>query len=256
MPRFSANLSFLFAELAFLDRFAAAAAAGFAGVEYMQPYAYAPHELAERLRAQGLQQVLFNLPMGRLEDGELGIACLPDRRAEFRAGVEQAIHYALALACPQVNCIAGIVPAGLPQTEALAVLRENLRYATQAFAKAGLRLLLEPINRRDVPGFAVATSAEAMELIEAVAADNLFLQYDLDHMQRMQGELAATLARLLPRIGHIQFADNPGRHEPGSGEINFAFIFDEIDRLGYTGWVGAEYRPRGRTLDSLGWLPR
>lgn len=256
MPRFSANLSFLFTERPFPERFAAARRAGFRAVEYMSPYDYEPSTIAHWLAEHRLAQVLFNLPMGDRTVGELGIACLPDRRNTFRDGVRQAIRYALALDCPQVNCIAGIVPPDLPRPEARAVLVENLRWAAAETLLAGVRLLLEPINEHDVPGFLVTTSREAMAILDEVASPNLFLQYDCYHMQRMEGELCATIARLLPRIAHIQFADNPGRHEPGSGEIRYQHVFAHLDRVGYRGWVGAEYRPStGRSEDSLGWLP-
>ncbi|MCS6997233.1 MAG: hydroxypyruvate isomerase [Casimicrobiaceae bacterium] len=255
MPRFSANLSFLFTERPFLERFAAARAAGFAGVEYHSPYEHDLRTLCEALETHGLTQVLFNLPMGDRARGDFGIACLPGREAEFRDGVREAIRYALALDCPQVNAIAGVLPEGLSRAEAEAILVANLRWAAAELQIAGIRLLIEPINDRDVPGFALTTSAQAVALIEAVGSTNLFLQYDCYHMQRMEGDLCATIERLLPRIAHIQFADVPGRGEPGTGEIRFEHVFVHLDRIGYRGWVGAEYRPsRGDTFASLGWL--
>lgn len=255
VPRFSANLSLLFPELPFLDRFAAARGAGFRAVEYHQPYAFDPAELRERLSAHGLAQVLFNLPMGDSARGDFGLACLPGRQAEFRDGVHEAIRYARALDCPQLNVIAGVLGSGLDRAEAEAVLIANLRWAAAELQRAGMRLLLEPINDRDVPGFLVTTSAQAIALLDAVGAPNLFLQYDCYHMQRMEGELCATLERLLPRIAHIQFADNPGRHEPGTGEIAYPHVFAHLDRIGYRGWVGAEYRPSTPdTRATLGWF--
>ena len=257
VPRFAANLSFLFPELAFLERFAAARAAGFRAVEYHQPYGFDPIELRERLAAHGLTQVLFNLPMGDPARGDFGLASLPGREAEFRDGVREAIRYALALDCPQLNVIAGVVPPGLDRAEAQATLIANLRWAAAELQLAGIRLLLEPINDRDVPGFLVTTSDQAIALLDAVASTNLFLQYDCYHMQRMEGDLCATIERLLPRIAHIQFADNPGRHEPGTGEIAYAHVFAHLDRIGYRGWIGAEYRPsRPDTRETLGWFER
>ncbi len=254
MPRFDANLSMLFTEVDFLDRFAAAAAAGFAGVEYVSPYDYEPDILARRLAANGLSQVLFNLPVGDWDAGERGIAILPDRVAEFRSGAETAVAYAKALGCKQVNCLAGIVPDGTN----LAVLREtfieNLKFTADLFEKYDTKLLIEPINPIDIPGFYLNSSRQALDLIEAVGSDNLYLQYDIYHMQIVEGDLARTIEAALPRIAHIQIADNPGRHEPGTGEINYPFLFDHLDRIGYQGWVGCEYRPSGPTADSFGWM--
>jgi len=254
MPRFAANLSYLFTELPFPQRFSAARAAGFGAVEFHFPYDYPPAVLAAAAQAAGVEVVLFNLPAGDWAAGERGIACQPARRAEFRAGVARAIDYAQALGCRQLNCLAGIRPAGVDDAAARDTLIANLRFAAAAFADAGLALLLEPINTRDVPGFFVATSRAALALIAEVAAPNLRLQYDIYHAQIMEGDLARTLADRLPQIGHIQIADNPGRHEPGSGEINFPFLFGHLDRLGYAGWVGCEYAPATDTAASLQWL--
>ncbi len=254
MPRFAANLTLLFTELPFLARFAAARAAGFSAVECQFPYAHDKAALAEQLQAHGLQQVLLNLPAGDWEAGERGIACHPDRVAEFRAGIDRAIDYATALACPQVNCLAGIVPAGVGPTQAEATFIDNLRHAAARLQSVGIRLLIEPINRYDIPGFFLTTTAQAAALIDAVGSDNLSIQYDLYHAQRMEGELAATVQKYLPRIAHIQLADNPGRHEPGTGEINYAFLFRHLDAIGYTGWIGCEYKPKAGTVEGLGWI--
>jgi hydroxypyruvate isomerase len=254
MPRFAANLTMLFTELPFLERFAAARAAGFSAVEYLFPYEHPREELAARLRAHGLKQVLHNLPAGDWAAGERGIACHPGRVDEFRAGVERAILYAHALDCGQLNCLAGKQPAGVSAAQAQATLVGNLRYAASTLRGAGLRLLLEPINTWDIPGFFVSRTEQAIALIDAVGSDNLLLQYDIYHAQRMEGELAATLQRYLPQIGHIQLADNPGRNEPGTGEINYSFLFRHLDALGWKGYVGCEYKPRTTTLDGLGWM--
>jgi hydroxypyruvate isomerase len=256
MPRFAANLSTLFTEVPFLDRFALAREAGFEAVEVQFPYAWAAAEIRERLAAAQLQLVLHNLPAGDWSAGERGIACLPDRRDEFRAGVAQGIAYAQALGVPRLNCLAGLAPPGADTARPHAALVDNLRLAAAACAKAGIELLVEAINTHDVPGFAVHRSAQALRLIEEVGAPNLRLQYDIYHMQRMEGDLAATLQRALPRIGHVQIADNPGRHEPGSGEINYPFLFDWLDRIGYHGWVGCEYVPAAGTREGLAWRER
>ena len=254
MPRFAANLTMLFNEVGFLDRFAAAAEAGFTAVEYLFPYDYEAAALKERLAAHGLTQALHNLPAGNWAAGERGIACHPDRTQEFAAGVERAIEYATALGCRQVNCLAGIVPQGVSEDEARSTFVANLQRAAPALQRSGIKLLIEPINTRDIPGFFLNRTAQARAIIEAVASDNLFLQYDVYHMQIMEGDLATTLRRELPLIAHIQVADPPARQEPGTGEINYPFLFDLIDRLGYTGWIGCEYKPTARTADGLGWL--
>lgn len=255
MPRFAANLSMLFTEVPFLERFARARRAGFRGVEYLFPYEWPAEQLAEQLQRNGLEQVLFNLPPGDWAAGERGIACLPDRIEEFRAGVEQGIHYARVLGCEQLNCLAGLKPESVAEEDAWQTLVANVQYAADRFAEAGLTLCLEAINSRvDMPGFMLDTSGKVMALIEAVEADNVRLQYDLYHMQIMEGDLIRGIECLLPWIGHIQFADNPGRHQPGTGEINFSNVFSAIDRLGYTGWVSAEYRPTGVTERSLAWF--
>ena len=254
MPKFAANLTMLFSELPFLERFGAAAKAGFQGVEYLFPYAYPKDELADCLREHRLVQVLHNLPAGNWEAGERGIACHPDRVDEFREGVARAIDYAQALGCRQLNCLVGVPPAGVSGELVRYVLTSNLRYAAGHLAEAGIRLLVEPINTFDIPGFYLSRTDQASALIGEVGSDNLFIQYDIYHAQRMEGELAGTLARHLPRIAHIQLADNPGRHEPGSGEINFPWLLGHLDELGYTGWVGCEYKPATTTEAGLSWL--
>lgn len=254
MPKFNANLTLLFNELEFLDRFRAARDAGFKGVEYLSPYAHRKQDLAERLQANGLTQVLHNLPAGDWARGERGIACLPDRVGEFQDGVGQAIEYAQALQCRQLNCLAGIAPHGVDPQRAHDTLVDNLRFAAARLKAAGIRLLLEACNTRDIPGFFVNRSRQALEIIDAVGSDNLFLQYDIYHMQVMEGNLAATIQGNLDRIGHMQLADNPGRHEPGSGEINYPFLFGFIDRLAYSGWIGCEYKPAKSTVEGLGWI--
>jgi hydroxypyruvate isomerase len=256
MPRFAANLSMLFTEMPFLDRFEAAAKAGFAGVEYLFPYDFDKADLVARLKRHGLAQVLHNLPAGRWGEGERGIACLADRVEEFRAGVEQAIGYATALGCRQVNCLAGIAPAGADPAAIEETFVDNLRYAAAALKSAGIRLLIEPINTIDIPGFFLTGTRKAQAILDKVGSDNLFIQYDIYHMQIMEGDLARTIERHLGAIGHVQLADNPGRHEPGTGEINYEFLFEKLDALGYTGWVGCEYRPAAGTLEGLGWLAR
>ena len=253
MPKLAANVSMLFPQLDFLDRFAAARKAGFRYVEYQFPYEHDAGEVARRARDAGVQVVLHNLPPGDYARGERGIACLPGREREFREGVERAIDYARAVDCPRLNCLAGLAPL---DAEHLAVLVDNVRFAARKLGAAGLSLTLEAINTRSVPGFFLSRSAQALDVLNAAGEGNAFLQYDFFHMQIMEGDLAQTVERLLPRIGHIQLADVPGRHEPGSGEINFDFLLRHLDTLGYSGWVGCEYNPRGDTLEGLSWAKR
>jgi hydroxypyruvate isomerase len=253
MPRFAANLTMLFNEAPFLERFELAARAGFKAVEFLFPYAYPAHELKARLDGNGLQLVLHNLPPGDWDGGERGIAILPERVAEFRAGVGHAIEYANALGVKQLNCLAGKVPAGAHDGSLRRTYVDNLRHAAAELKKAGLKLLIEPINTFDIPGFYLNRTAQALAVLDEVGADNAFLQYDVYHAQRMEGEIAATLAAHLPRIAHVQIADNPGRHEPGSGELNWRFLFAHLDRIGYGGWVGCEYKPAGTTQAGLHW---
>jgi len=254
MPRFSANLSMLFTEHDFLDRFDAAARAGFKAVEYVGPYDHPPEVVAARLAKNGLTQALFNLPAGDWANGERGIAVLPDRIDEFRKAVDTAIAYAKALGCPQVNCLAGIAPEGFGHSELEDVFVHNLGYAAKRLEDAGIRLLIEAINTRDIPRFFLTTSRQALKIIDRVGSNNLWFQYDIYHMQVMEGDLARTIEQNLGRIAHIQLADNPGRHEPGTGEINYPFLYEHLDRIGYTGWVGAEYKPKAGTEAGLGWM--
>ena len=254
MPQFAANLSWLFQELPFPERFAAAKAAGFTAVEYLFPYAWDKQELAQLHQTHGLPLVLHNLPPGNYDTGERGLACHPGREDEFRASVALGIDFATALGCPQVHCMAGLLPAGVSRDTAHHCLVANLRYAAAQCRNAGLRLLIEPINVYDIPGFFLNTAAQAADILDAVGADNLFIQFDIYHAQRMQGELAATIEKYLPRIAHMQLADNPGRHEPGTGEINYDFLFRHLDAIGHRGWIGCEYKPRTTTVAGLGWL--
>jgi hydroxypyruvate isomerase len=254
MPKFNANLTMLFNEVDFLDRFEAAAKAGFKGVEYLFPYAYPKEQLVERLQQHGLTQVLHNLPAGDWAAGERGIASIPGREGEFQDGVGEAIEYATALGCKQVNCLAGIPPAAASADTVRETFVANLRFAAEQFAGAGIRLLIEACNARDMPGFYLNRSQQALDLIREVGSPNLLLQYDIYHMQIMEGDLAPTIERHLGSIGHMQLADTPGRHEPGTGEINYPFLFGVIDRLAYAGWIGCEYKPRGNTVEGLGWV--
>ena len=254
MLNFAANLTMMFNEVDFLDRFAAAAEAGFKGVEYLFPYDYEPAQLAELLERHNLAQVLHNLPAGDWAAGERGIACHPDRVGEFQEGVGKAIEYATALNCPQVNCLAGVAPDGVSAEDMDAVLVSNLSYAAEQLAAAGVRLVIEPINTIDIPGFTLNYPEQARDLIERVGSDNLFLQHDLYHMQIMQGDLARNIERNMDIIRHIQIADNPGRHEPGSGEINYPYLFGYLDEIGYDGWIGCEYVPATTTTKGLGWI--
>ncbi|MBL8319506.1 MAG: hydroxypyruvate isomerase [Burkholderiaceae bacterium] len=256
MPKFAANLTMLFNEVPFLDRFERAAKAGFTAVEFLFPYAYPAAELKARLQGNGLQLVLHNLPPGDWDGGERGIGCHPDRVAEFRAGVARGIDYATALGAPQLNCLAGKAPAGVDAATLRRTFVDNLRFAAGEFRRAGLKLLIEPINYYDIPGFWLNTTAQAIGVLDEVGADNAFVQYDIYHAQRMEGELAATVQKHLARIAHMQLADNPGRHEPGTGEINYAFLFAHLDRIGYGGWIGCEYKPEGLTEAGLGWRQR
>jgi len=256
MARFAANLTMLFGEVPFLERFALAAQHGFKAVEFLFPYPYTVEQLGQALETHRLELVLHNLPAGDWDAGERGIACLPDRVEEFRAGVHKAISYAARLGVRQLNCLAGKTPADADPGLVHATLVNNLRYAATRLAEERIRLLIEPINTFDIPGFHLSRSAKALALIDEVASDNLWLQYDVYHMQRMEGELASTIKAHLHRIAHVQIADNPGRNEPGTGEIHYPFLFAWLDRIGYTGWIGCEYKPASTTEAGLGWLKR
>lgn len=254
MVQFAANLSLMFNEVGFLDRFAAAAGAGFKGIEYLFPYAFDKAELRERLDRHGLTQVLFNLSGGDWDGGERGLTSLPDRVGEFQDSVGQAIDYAKALGCPMLHALPGLVAEGADRDAVDRVYLENLRFAARALKQEGLKLLIEPINTQDMPGIYLNRTAQALRIMDEVGADNLFLQYDVYHMQIMEGDLAQTIERHLPRIAHIQIAEVPGRHEPGLGEIDYGFLFGHLDRIGYGGWIGCEYKPAGQTTDGLGWF--
>jgi hydroxypyruvate isomerase len=256
MPRFAANLTTMFNEVPFLDRFEAAARAGFDAVEFLFPYAYPAREIRSRLAGNGLQLVLHNLPGGDWDAGERGIACHPDRVIEFHTGIARAIEYAHTLEVQQLNCLVGKIPPAADRATLRRTLVANLRFAAGELKKAGVKLLVEPINPYDIPGFFVTRTDEALQLLDDVESDNIFLQYDIYHAQRMEGEIAATIERHLPRIAHLQLADNPGRHEPGTGEIAYDFLLRHIDRLGYAGWIGCEYKPAASTEAGLGWLGR
>ncbi len=256
MPRFCANLSMMFNEVPFMERFAAAAAAGFTAVEYLFPYDHDPAALRAALDAHGLTQVLFNAPPGDWSAGERGIACLPGRVAEFRAGMMRALDYAAALGCRQVPCMAGLAPAGLAPTTLAAVYATNLAWAAEQAEAAGVKLLIEPINHQDMPGYFLNTTDQAAGLIEAIGRERLGLQFDLYHCQITEGDITRRMARLMPLIDHMQIADVPARNEPGSGEIGWEFVFARIDALGYRGWVGCEYRPAGETVAGLAWRRR
>jgi hydroxypyruvate isomerase len=254
MPKFAANLTMLYNELPFLDRFAAAAEAGFTGVEFLFPYDFDKNELAARLKQNGLTQVLHNLPAGNWAAGERGMAIFPERVTEFRESVARAIDYAGTLGCPQVNCLAGLTPKDIAPERLRETFLANLDYAARALKDAGIKLLIEAINTRDMPGFYLTHSRQAMSIIDEVGSDNLYFQYDIYHMQIMEGDLTRTIETNLARIPHMQLADNPGRNEPGTGEINYAFLFNKLDEIGYSGWIGCEYKPKTTTSEGLGWF--
>jgi hydroxypyruvate isomerase len=254
MPRFAANLSMMFTEHDFLDRFQAAANCGFQGVEFMFPYDWPMGELAKRLLGNGLTQALFNMPPGDLQAGERGLAAVPGKEQAFRDGVERALDYAETLRCQQIHIMAGMLPNESHRPMAHASFVQNLAWAAERAGERGVRALIEPINtRHDMPGYFLSTMAQARAVIAEVDSDNLFLQCDLYHVQIMNGNLADTITENLPYIRHFQIAGVPGRHEPDSGEINYPFLFSLIDSLGYDGWIGCEYRPAGATADGLAW---
>ncbi|MGF7177581.1 2-oxo-tetronate isomerase [Azospirillum doebereinerae] len=252
--RFAANLSLLFTERPFPERFAAAAAAGFDAVEFLFPYGFPAETLAAELNANNLALALFNLPPGDWEAGERGIACLPGREAEFRAGVDRAIAYARALGNRRLHCMAGIVPPGLDRAMALETYVGNLRVAASACLDARLTLLVEPINTRDMPGYLMDRTTLAREVIGRVGAPNLRLQLDLYHAQISEGDLATRIRANADLTDHVQIAGVPDRHEPDSGEVHYPYLFEILATTGYDGFIGCEYRPRGRTEEGLGWL--
>ena len=253
MTKLAANLTMLFNELPFMERFEAAACAGFRGVEFLFPYAFDADQIADKLNLFALDLILHNLPAGNWNAGERGIACHPDRIEEFKEGVEEAIGYAKVLGVKQMNCLVGIIPLGVSWDEAHITTIENLKYASSKLKEVGVRLLIEPINTFDIPGFFLTHTRQAAELIAATRSDNLFIQYDVYHMQRMEGELLNTIKNNFALIKHLQLADNPGRSEPGTGEINYRFLLAQLDELGYEGWIGCEYKPRSTTLKGLEW---
>ena len=254
MLKFSANLTMLFKEVDFLDRFERASRAGFKGIEFLLPYEWKAAELTERLDKHGLEQVLFNLPAGDWAGGERGIACLPGREGEFQEGVGLAINYAKALRCSRLNCLIGITPKEAPPEKVRQTLVDNLQFAATALGKENITLLIEPLNSQDIPGFYLVHTRDTLQLMKEVGHPNIRLQYDIYHMQIMEGNLTKTILDNLPLIAHIQLGDNPGRHEPGTGEINFPNLFRFIDEAGYDGWIGCEYNPAGVTEDGLGWV--
>ncbi|MEY4978303.1 MAG: Hydroxypyruvate isomerase [Pseudomonadota bacterium] len=258
MPRFAANLSMLWPELPFLDRFAAAARAGFQAVECLFPYDHPPEAIARQLQQHQLQLVLHNLPPGDWAAGERGLACLPGREADFRASVAQAAAYAPVLGVQRWHCMAGVLPPGTDPAAARQTYIHNLRHAAAVAQSLGLQLLIEPLNPFDMPGYYLNSIPQALAIMDEVGADPLRLQFDIYHAQRTQGELVNTLRQCLPRIGHIQLADTPGRHEPGTGEIHYPYLFQQLDALGYSGWIGCEYKPQdatpGGTDRGLHWL--
>ncbi|MCE9657751.1 MAG: hydroxypyruvate isomerase family protein [Burkholderiales bacterium] len=258
MPRFAANLSMMYVEHPFLERFAAAAADGFEAVEYLFPYEWPAESLAAALKQNGLRQVLFNAPPGDFAQGERGIGCLPGREAEFRAGFDRALEYAAALACPRVHLMAGLVPAGTGREALRPTYLKNLAWAASKAEGAGIDVLIEPINTRDIPGYFLNRQDEAHAVLAEIGSPRLKVQMDLYHLQIVEGDVAAKLRAYLPtgRVGHMQIAGVPARHEPDEGEVNYPYLFDVIDELGWDGWIGCEYRPAAATSAGLGWLRR
>ncbi len=254
MPRFAANLSMMFTEVPFLDRFARAAEAGFKAVEFLFPYEFPAADIAARLRDNGLALVLFNAPPGDWAQGERGTAALPGRQQEFRDGVARALDYAAALSCPRLHVMAGLTPEGAAYDALLATYAANLAWCAEECAGAGVKPVIEPINHRDIPGFFLNTTDQAAAVIRAIGPERLGMQFDLYHCQVTEGDLVTRVERHLPLIAHMQVADTPGRHEPGTGEVNWPFVFARIDALGYRGWIGCEYRPADGTEAGLGWF--
>jgi len=253
MTKLAANLTMLFNEHPFMERFEAAARAGFRGVEFLFPYAFHADQIADKLNAYQLDLVLHNLPAGNWEAGERGIACHPDRIGEFREGVDEAIRYAKVLGAKQLNCLVGKLPQGVSHAQARETVVENLKYAADMLKEHRISLLIEPINDFDIPGFFLTRTQQAIDLIRDTGSSNIYLQYDIYHMQRMEGEIASTIRANRDIIRHIQLADNPGRFEPGTGEINYRYLFKMLDEIGYEGWIGCEYKPKAGTIEGLGW---
>ncbi len=256
MLRLAANLSMMFNEVPFLDRFDAAAKAGFEAVEFLFPYDHPAAEIRRRLDDAGLRQVLFNMPPGNWAGGERGTASLPGRGQEFRDGVKQALDYAGALECGLVHCMAGIAPPGVPQGTAMALYVANLAWAAEQASRQKVKIVIEPINHRDMPGFVLNTMAQGADVVNAIGFDKIGLQFDIYHCQVTEGDVTKRIETLLPIIAHMQLADVPGRNEPGTGEIGWEFVLGRIDALGYGGWVGCEYRPAGDTIEGLAWRKR
>ena len=254
MPRFAANISMMFTEVPFLDRFARARACGFEAVEFLFPYEFPADEIAARLKDNGLSQVLFNAPPGDWAKGERGQAALPGRQAEFREGMKRALEYAAVLSCPRLHVMAGLAPAGVPRDTLLSTYAANLAWAAEEAGKAGVKPVIEPINHRDIPGFFLNTTDEAAAIIQAVGPEKLGMQFDLYHCQITEGDIVKRAEKHLPLIAHMQVADNPGRTEPGTGEVNWPFVFRAIDAMGFRGWIGCEYRPAAETEAGLGWF--
>lgn len=254
MLKFSANLSMLFTEVDFIQRFEEAHKAGFTGVEYLFPYDYPAELVKEQLSKYDLEQVLFNLPAGNWDGGERGIACLPDRVDEFRSGVEKAIEYAKVLECKMVNCLVGIKPAAVSDEDAYKTLVENLKFAAEKLVKQGITLVFEPINNIDIPSYFVNCTQQAVQIMQDVSHQNLLLQYDIYHMQISEGDIIRTMNNTMSSIAHVQLADNPGRHEPGTGEINYQNVLSNLSASNYSGWVGCEYKPINSTSEGLDWI--
>ena len=254
MPNFNANLSMMFNEVPFLERFGAAAGAGFRGVEFLFPYDFPAAQIKEQLDKHKLQMVLFNMPPGDFAAGDRGMACDPGKTAQFQENVGKTLEYARALGATQLHCMAGLKPRGIGEDKMRETYIANLQFAGKELAKQSMKLLIEAINTRDIPGFYLNYSRQAFDIMHYANVPNLYFQYDIYHMQIMEGDLAPTVEKNLAKIGHMQLADTPGRHEPGTGEINYPFLFDFVDKIGYKGWIGCEYRPAGKTEDGLGWL--
>ena len=254
MPKFNANLSMMFNEVPFLQRFGAAAKAGFRGIEFLFPYDFPAEQIREQLDRHELEMVLFNMPPGDFAAGDRGMACDPDKTTAFQENVGRTLEYAKALGARQIHVMAGLKPRGVSEERMRETYIANLQFAGRELAKHDMKLLIEAINTRDIPGFYLNYSRQAFDIMHYAAVPNLYFQYDIYHMQIMEGDLAPTVEKNLAKIAHMQLADTPGRHEPGSGEINYGFLFQHFDRIGYQGWIGCEYRPAGRTEDGLGWL--